>query len=403
MIKKYLASSFTEAFLRIKEDLGPDAVILKQQEIKNPSNPNEKVEVTVTLDDIAEIPPISAPALKDNDTKSTGTYNNRGIKPIEWPSMQKELPKHEKAREKNVPPESVNKLIQYAESALAEIKNLREDLSSTRTEFLEGIRVIRERVPREFNVVAAELAKSGLPAQAVQDLLAEVMVLCSASARDELSVKDQMKRVIANRVFVAPRPRLRKGRPLVQMFVGPAGSGKSGVITKLAGKATMAGNPSVAIVTTDCYRMGALEQMEAFATAAEIEFGMAPSPEEVPVIFEKLRDKSHVLVDTAGRGLGNSEHEEELLAFYEAIRPDEVHLVLPLNMRDRDLEKFTETFLKLKANRIVFTRQDESLELGALVWLPVKFGIPVSYISNGQGPDNVVSAEKEIIASWLLK
>jgi len=143
--------------------------------------------------------------------------------------------------------------------------------------------------------------------------------------------------------------------------------------------------------------------MEAFAAAADIELERIASPEDVPDVFERLREKSTVLVDTAGRGLGNEEHEAEITVYYEAIRPDEVHLVLPLNMRNRDLENAAETYIPLKANRVIFTRQDESSEQGALLWFPLKYGIPLSYIGNGQGPDNVISAEKEIIASWIIK
>jgi flagellar biosynthesis protein FlhF len=397
MIKTYKGTTFTEVFLRIKEEIGPDAVILKQQEIKNPASPSEKVEVTVTLDDIAELP-AAMPSSIDNKSgkieineKSIGTYNNRGVKHSTV-----------KFTEQGKPADS-NKFMDYMENALAEIRALREDFAITRGEFLEGIRVVRDRVPKEFGVVATELSKIGIPAQTLQDLLAEVMLNCPVESRDERSVREQMKRVLANRIAVAPRPRLRKGRPIVQMFVGPAGCGKSGVISKLAGRATITGNTNVAIVTADSYRMGALEQMEAFASAAEIELGVISSPDEVPEVFGKLREKSLLLIDTAGRSLSNAEHEREMLAFYETIRPDEVHLVLPLNMRDRDLEKFAELYSKIHVNRFVFTKQDESSELGALVWLPVKFGVPISYISNGQGPDNIVSAEKEIIASWLLK
>jgi len=384
MNKKYRAGTFTEAFQRIKEELGPDAVILRQ-ELTNSKNPNEKVEVTATLDDLAEAPPSG----KGRDTGKIATYNSKGIRPT-------------KEKEKEKAPEHVGNSSNL-ESLLAEVKKLREEFAITRNDFLEGIRIIRDRIPKEFASIAAELSKNGLPAQIVQDLLAEVMLLCPISSRDDISIKEQMKKVLANRISIASRPRLRKGRPLVQMFIGPAGSGKSGIISKLAGRATVTGTPNVAIVTTDSYRMGALEQMEAFAVAADIELEKVNSPEEIPEVFERLRDKSLVLVDTAGRSLKNEEHEEEISALYEAIRPDEVHLVLPLNMRDRDLEKFAEKYVALKANRIVFTRQDESSEHGALLWLPLKFGIPLSYIGNGQSPDNIMSAEKEIIAEWLLK
>ncbi|MDR0515699.1 MAG: hypothetical protein LBH25_01480 [Fibromonadaceae bacterium] len=403
MIRKFRGTTFTEVFLRIKEEMGPDAVILQQQEIKNSSNPSEKVEVTVTLDDIAELPlsALPPPSKSMEETKKSDVYDHRGIRPVEWQSVDS-IGKPKKHAEKILPPETLGRLMENIEGVLAEVKGLREDFSATRNDFLEGIRVVREKVPREFAPIAAELSKSGIPAQIVQDLLAEALLLC-ASSKEELFIREQMKHVIANRVSVAPRPRMRKGRPLVQMFIGPAGAGKSGVISKLAGKATVTGNPNVAIVTTDCYRMGAVEQMEAFAAAAEIEMGVLSSSEDVPEIFGKLREKSLVLVDTAGRSLGHGEHEKEILAFYDAIRPDEVHLVLSLNMRDSDLENALKTYAALKANRIVFTKADESSELGALVWLPAKFEVPISYISNGQGPDNIVSAEKELIASWLLR
>jgi len=388
MIRKYKAGTYAEAFQRIKEDVGPDAVILNQQEFKNSKNPNEKVEVTITLDDIAEIPP--APGKTGKDTQSLGTYNNKGSKTGLHHAI-----KHDKA----IP----DRLAIHMEDMLAEVKKLREEFAATRTDFLEGIRVVRSSIPKEFRIIAEILHKNGLPAQIAQDLLAEVMLLCPVDSREETHIKEQMKKVLANRISIASRPRLRKGRPLTQMFIGPAGSGKSGIISKLAGKATMTGNTNIAIVTTDCCRMGALEQMEAFATAADITLEAINSPEGVPEVFERLRDKSLVLVDTAGRSLKNREYEEEISAFYEAIHPDEMHLVLPLNMRDRDLEKAVEVYSALKANRIVFTKQDESCEPGALLWLPLKFEIPLSYIGNGQGPDNIVSAEKEIIAEWLLK
>jgi len=378
MIRKYRAGTFSEAFQRIKEDVGPDAVIINQQELKNSKNPNEKVEVTITLEDIAEVP---------------GTYNSKGSRSAE---PRHSTGKHEK-------PHHPDKLATQMEDMLSEIKKLREEFAATRTDFLEGIRVVRSSIPKEFRSISEILHKNGLPAQIVHDLLAEVMLLCPVHSREEDFIKEQMKKTLANRISIASRPRLRKGRPLTQMFIGPAGAGKSGIITKLAGRATMTGNTNVAIVTTDCCRMGALEQMEAFATAADITLEAINSPEGVPEVFERLRDKSLVLIDTAGRSLKNEEYEEEINAFYEAIHPDEMHLVLPLNMRDRDLEKSVEVYSALKANRIVFTKQDESCEPGALLWLPLKFEIPLSYIGNGQGPDSVVSAEKELIAEWLLK
>ena len=172
MIKKYRAGTFTEAFQRIKEELGPDAVILQQQELKNSKNPSEKVEVTVTLDDISEVPPATGAA--------TGTYNSRGVKPGQTGGNI--LQKKEKAPEPSG----------YMESVLAEVKKLREEFATTRSDFLEGVRVVRDKIPKEFASIAAELSRNGLPAQTVHDLLAETMLLCPVGSRDDISIKEQM-------------------------------------------------------------------------------------------------------------------------------------------------------------------------------------------------------------------
>jgi flagellar biosynthesis GTPase FlhF len=119
MIRKYKAGTFTEAFQRIKEDVGPDAVIINQQELKNSKNPNEKVEVTITLDDIAEAPAPSG----GRSTQSIGTYNSKGsVKPAtELRSTGKQPDK----------PAAPDKLATNMENILAEVKKLREDFAAT--------------------------------------------------------------------------------------------------------------------------------------------------------------------------------------------------------------------------------------------------------------------------------
>jgi len=155
MIRTFRAKTYAEAFLRIKAEIGPDAVILKQQDIKHSNNPNEKVEVTVTLDDISEVPP--SPGKSGRDTGKLATYNSKGIKPVELQNAKPQ--KNPEKKTASIPldksydfMESI--LAEFKENILSEVKNLREDFFAARSEFLEGVRVARDRIPKEFAQVA---------------------------------------------------------------------------------------------------------------------------------------------------------------------------------------------------------------------------------------------------------
>jgi flagellar biosynthesis protein FlhF len=289
------------------------------------------------------------------------------------------------------------------ERTTTEVLALRDEFKALREELSASSRTLRDGVPRDFQPLATAFTRAGIPADIAKDLLAEVMLACPAEERSALQLYNQARKVLANRISVAPRPKLRKGRPFVQLFLGPTGVGKSTTIAKLAARALLSGKMQVAIVTTDCYRMGALEQMEAFAGAAEITLETIFGPEDVQEVFERLRDKELVLVDTAGRSRNNREHLEELKALCDAIHPDEVHLALSLNTRDRDLEETVAQFRPMNINRLSFTKQDETTEQGALLWLPMRTGLPLSFVCTGQRiPDDICPAEREQVAGWIL-
>lgn len=409
-IKKYRASTIREALLQIKEELGPEAVILKTQEFKNPANPNEKVEVTAALDE-SSLPPAAEPTSSRPDVAADpGVYDRKGVRKAEWRNIDEERAGTDKLNLRFPPPASPPvdpalsaQIAGRVDKTMGEMQALRQDFAALRQELRNSARTAQEGVPTDFQPMASALARAGIPADVAQDLLAELMIACPVEDRGAMSLYNQARKVLANRVPIAPRPQLRKGRPLVQLFLGPTGVGKSTTIAKLAARALLSGNTSVAIVTTDCYRMGALEQMEAFAGAAEITLETVFGPEDVQEVFERLREKSLVLVDTAGRSRNNREHLEELKALCDAVHPDEVHLVVSLNTRDRDLEETVTQFRRMGVNRVVFTKQDETSEQGALLWLPMRTGIPLSFVCTGQRiPDDICPAERDLVAGWIL-
>ena len=398
-IKKYYAKTTREALLQVKADLGPEAVILKIHEPRNVLGKSDGVEVTAALDETV-LPPEAVPspmtADQGKDSESIGGYDRKGVKKVQWRNIDEE---------KAADPAGRNAvgLGGKVEKTMQEVQALRQDFHVLRDELKTNVKSAQSSVPAEFQSIALGLERAGLPAAVVQDILAEMMISCPLEERSGQRLLQAARRIIANRIPVAPGVPVRKGRSGVMLLLGPTGVGKSTTIAKIAGREVLEGRRSVAIVTTDCYRMGALEQMQSFAAAAEISLETVFGVEDVQEALERLRHHDLVLVDTAGRSRNNKEHLEELKAFVAAVHPDEVHLVLSLNTRDRDMLEMVELFRPMGVDRILFTKQDETFELGSLLWLPSQTKLPVSFVCTGQRiPDDILEANREQFASWVL-
>lgn len=398
-IKKFHAKTTREALMLVKAELGPDAVILKIHEPKNVLGKSEGVEVTAALDE-ATMP---APAMPEPILEGVGAsggvgYDRKGVKKVQWRNLDEESKILDSSKSAS------GGLIGKMDKTIHEVQALRQDFHHLRDEIKSGAKDVGPgKIPPEFQALSEGLAGAGIQSSLIQELVAELMITCAPEDRVGTKLLAAARKAISQRIPVSTGLPQKKGRSAVVMLVGPTGVGKSTTIAKIAGREVLRGNHSVAILTTDCYRMGALEQMQSFASAANIELETVFSPEDVQESLERLRHHNLVLVDTAGRSRNNREHLEELKAFVAAVHPDEVHLVLSLNTRDRDLLEAVALFKDMGVNRILFTKQDETYELGSLYWLPLRTKIPLSFICTGQRiPDDIQDAQKEVLAGWVL-
>ncbi|HSQ41537.1 MAG TPA: flagellar biosynthesis protein FlhF [Fibrobacteraceae bacterium] len=386
-IKKYLANTTREALLQVKAELGPDAVILKIHEPKNLLGKSEGVEVTAALDESEAQPALSTPSA---ETKS------REPRTVQWRNLDQEAAALQGGH-------NVVGLGGKVEKTMHEVQALRQDVHQLRDEIKTNLQTLQAGIPVEFQSLAKGLEKAGLMPSLVQDLLAEIMLTCPPEERQDQRLLTAARQVIASRIPINPGVPVRRGRSAVMLLLGPTGVGKSTTIAKIAGRELLQGHRNVAILTTDCYRMGALEQMQSFSAAAGIELETVFGLEDVQPALERLKHFDLVLVDTAGRSRNNKEHLDELRDFVAEVHPDEVHLVLSLNTRDRDLQEMVELFRPMGVSRLLFTKQDETFELGALLWLPTQTKLPVSFITTGQRiPDDLQDAQRDLLAGWVL-
>lgn len=186
-------------------------------------------------------------------------------------------------------------------------------------------------------------------------------------------------------------------------LVGPTGVGKTTTLAKIAASYLSKHSPSIGFITIDTYRIAAVEQLKVYGDIMNIPVEVVLSPEQLEQALLKLRDKDLVLIDTAGRSPQDSLCIEELASFLNPDLGIEKHLVLSATTRDKELFEAIQRFSLLDIDNTIITKIDECTSLGLLLDIQIREQIPYSYITNGQRvPEDIMEADKKIITQLIM-
>jgi flagellar biosynthesis protein FlhF len=202
--------------------------------------------------------------------------------------------------------------------------------------------------------------------------LSERLVLAAASLGADTGV----------RALAAALDGLFRFQPLTAgraALVGPPGAGKTLTCAKLATRAVLAGDP-VQVVTTDTVRAGATEQLASLTRILGLELLVAGSPEELRRFLATAPDDELVLIDTAGTNPYVKTECDELAALVDAAGAEPV-LVLPAGGDVYDTVEMARAFAALGCRRLVPTRVDMAIRLGAL--LSAADAVPLAFAEFG--------------------
>lgn len=186
-------------------------------------------------------------------------------------------------------------------------------------------------------------------------------------------------------------------------FVGPTGVGKTTTIAKLAAEQTLKGGRKVGFITSDTYRIAAVDQLRTYANILNVPMEVVFSPNEVPRAFERLADQQLIFMDTAGRNYRSELHVSEVHSMLNNEQAGIVFLVMSMTGRTRDMMAVTERFLPYGVKQVVFTKLDETSVYGALLNMVLEFGLTPAYVTSGQTvPDDIAPFRAEAYVKLLL-
>ncbi len=251
--------------------------------------------------------------------------------------------------------------------------------------------------------LAAEL-KSGGVADDAAAVLIDYIRPTAERGEDMEELRYSMFEAFASTIKCTGPLRLRKDSPRIIALVGPTGVGKTTTTAKLAAHYAMHKGASVALVTIDNFRVGAVEQLKTYSRIMDIPIDVANTPDELKGCVETHRDKDLILIDTAGRSPKDQEKLEELRSFLNSAQGVEIHLCLSATTKDKELDDIVSRFSGLAVTRVLFTKLDESETLGCIVNTHVRHKLPLSYFTNGQMvPEDIVVASPRRLANLILR
>ncbi len=194
-----------------------------------------------------------------------------------------------------------------------------------------------------------------------------------------------------------------QGEPLVVMFVGINGTGKTTTIGKLANYYLKMGYTPV-IAASDTFRAGAIEQVTHHADNVGVKIikhqkGSDPAAVAYDAVeHAKAQGKELVLIDTAGRMQTNTNLMDEMKKIKRVSNPDLVIFVgdaITGNDATEQARKFNEA---IDIDGVILTKADADSKGGASLSIGYVIQKPIMFLGVGQGYDDIMEYDPQ----WML-
>jgi len=208
---------------------------------------------------------------------------------------------------------------------------------------------------------------------------------------DQIATKDYFKRENSSQV------------PHVAAFVGPTGVGKTTTIAKLAASLSFQRKMRVGLISIDNYRVGAFEQLKAYASIMGLLCVPAFSSQDLSCALDRMKSMDIVLIDTAGHSHYDKSKIDEILQLIKADFRISAHLVLSVTSESTIMKDAASAFSVFNPDTVVFTKIDETKRCGKILDHVSDMKLPVSLITNGQRvPEDLMIPDKRQLLKIIL-
>lgn len=407
-VRRYFSHSMQDALRQVREDLGPDAIILSNTKKQN------GIELLVTMDYDEQQVTGAMPNTPEPEVSSQPSASELARQHAEKSlKLQEEL---DKARQRisdvrgrsDVGSEKAT----YNKAGGSNISDFRQAApaldqgnSDALLKMQEELRELKSMISQQ-STVAAQDRKVSVLQERVADRLEELGVEKSITAK-------LIKSIAAGDDYETSWARVRKQiysaisadySELIDLggvvaLVGPTGSGKTMTIGKLAARYVMRyGADSLALVTTDRYRIAAHEQLKVFGRILNVPVHVVDEENSLDDILDHLSDRQLVLVDTAGLMKNDRSWTEQLKELKMSAHQVQNYLVMPATGQYKVMRSNYEHYKMVGLAGTIITKIDEAVSLGETISYLIESRLSAAYFTDGQRvPEDIHLMNKELL------
>lgn len=466
IIKKYVANDLKKAMERMREELGPDAVVLTKRPIQSSGLfgwfSSQKVELTAAIEP-EQLKAFRQPGSQERKAptraKSVLQANLEELKAA-LPAQMAEAPAEAAAaghtygdprfakRSRPAPtpvreaaPETLrepkNDLDQAAAGLISKFREaakstedaaprrrpepkIRQEATPTAEQLRKVIREEMTRAQKSVSVGSMEnndenivgsvrfLMSKGITrgiALDIEEVLRRKVGEVDLTRRSDKRSEwlNAMHREIAKRIKTAGPIELARGRATAVALVGPTGVGKTTTLAKLAGIYSKQLSKKVALISLDTVKVGAREQIALLAEKFELPLQVVTSQAQLTQALDQFADRDLILIDTAGCNQYHVEEVQELSEILSVVPGLRVLLTASACTKDIDVIGTIQNFAPLSIDSLIMTKLDETIAHGVMVNVCEKTGLPISYLADGQRlTGNLRIADASVISKGIL-
>lgn len=389
-MKKYNAPSIAEAMKQIRADLGDDAVILNSKVVVTKKFlglvKNKSYEVVAGYDRNEKKPMM--PSLPDMPSFTANDKEQLYIP--SQPMIQPEKPALTNAPQVN------SSLPDNLAKEIADLKTIMQSMQRMSTQ---------SQYPDELLPFVDFLKQQELGEELITAISDELFM--HYKTNDNTITWDKMqiiaKDFLRKELYALPISGLSYEKKYINVL-GPTGVGKTTTIAKMAARSVLEKKKKIGFITTDTYRIAAIEQLKTYAALLQAPVEIVYNAEDYAMAIKKLAHLDLIFIDTAGRNYREAKYVNDLKALINFNEQAESYLVLALTAKQKDLESIIEQFKNLKIEKFIFTKLDETNSIGTMFNLMIKYNKGLAYYTNGQEvPEDIEQPSSDSLLELFFK
>ncbi|VVE08793.1 flagellar biosynthesis protein FlhF [Pandoraea horticolens] len=375
-IRKFFAGTCRDALRQIREEIGPDAVVLSNRSVAN------GVEIVALAEEDLD-------ALAGGDMP---THRPRPRPAAHAPIFATPVANAHDAAAANA----------FAQTMMGELQSMRGLLEEQVAGLVWNDK--QRRSPAQGEILRTLLA-AGFSAQLGRALLEHL-----PEGSDRENGIDWVKQALKRNLPIMPNEDDLMDRGGVYALMGPTGVGKTTTTAKLAARCVMRhGAEKLALLTTDSYRIGGHEQLRIYGKILGVTVHAVKDATDLRLALTELRNKHMVLIDTVGMSQRDRTVPEQVAMLCGAETPVQRLLLLNATSHGDTLNEVVHAYRSASAEGggdlagCILTKLDETTNLGSVLDTVIRHRLPVHYVSTGQRvPENLHVADREFLIDTAL-